>query len=71
MNDVKRMIMKCEVKHIINADNVKTPYQYYMWRHDSLETIAISRYLDGDMDLAAFYKNAAEGFKRKAVACGN
>lgn len=68
---ITKLILNCEIKYLENAKNVKTPYQYFMWRHDSLETIAISYFLRGDMDLAAFYKNAAEGFKLKAVACGN
>lgn len=45
-----------------------TKYQYYMDWSDECIKRATSYMHSGDMDLAEFYKNAAEGFKNKALS---
>lgn len=64
------LLLKCELKQAIASEHIGSAYQYLMWRHDSCETLAISYYQQGEKDLAKFYKNAAEGYKAKAVKCG-
>ena len=46
---------------------MKTRYQAYMEQHDQAIARAKAAFDAGDYDLALFWKNAAEGFKNKAL----
>lgn len=45
----------------------KNKYEYYMDQAKNCEDFALACTAVGDKDLATFYRNAAEGFKIKAL----
>lgn len=45
-----------------------TQYEYYMTQYETAMEQAQQYYNAGEYELAKFYKNAAEGYKQKALS---